>query len=288
MINDVEAKEHIFICHAIYQVIKETPLIRHHKITKYIGVSNYSSNMLKILAKEMGLDIEVETCINPLTLEAVKKPKVIMAACRLDDEVKGGKRTLQLINELDRYCKDNPEEHYLFYIFSNPISFKIESPNVVIMKPRTDIRPFYMLADYVAQLSDDMETYCYTINEALGYGIPIITTPLSITKELGITKDMQIILNWDCSNIKEVVQEIFKRNKPNFKYKVPVDNWRRILAKGKNKYNPDELINVECIESYTDLERNENIPIGKTYKVKRERAAFLKTLGENGLVKEIN
>lgn len=88
MINDVEAKEHIFISHAIYQIIGEKPPISHPKITKYIGVSNYSSDMLKEIAKEMGLNISVETCLNPLKLEKIKKPKVMIAACRLDDKVK--------------------------------------------------------------------------------------------------------------------------------------------------------------------------------------------------------
>ena len=59
------------------------------------------------------------------------------------------------------------------------------------MKPRTDIRPYIAEADYVLQLSNDMETYCYTINEALGYGKTIVTTPLSILKELPIT-DMRM------------------------------------------------------------------------------------------------
>ena len=52
------------------------------------------------------------------------------------------------------------------------------------MKPRVDVRPYIADADYVLQLSNDMETYCYTINEALGYGVPIVTTPLTVVKEL--------------------------------------------------------------------------------------------------------
>lgn len=168
-------------------------------------------------------------------------------------------------------------------IFSNPIDIKIESPNVSIMQPRTDIRPFYLIADYIVQLSDDMETYCYTINEALGYGIPVITTPLSITKELGLTKDMQIILNWDCSNIHEVVKDIFNKPKKKFKYNIPEDNWKNILAKGKNSYNPKKIKEVECIHDYYDIELNENKLINDTYKISQERASYLESLN---LVKE--
>lgn len=278
IIEDVEAKEHIFISHAIYQILGYKPPINHPKLTKFIGVSQYSSNMLKEIAKEMGLDIEVETCLNPLTLEKVKKPKIIVSACRLNDEVKGGEETLKLIKALDKYCNNNLEEHYLFLIFSNPINLEIDSPNVILMKPRVDIRPFIAMADYIAQLSKDMETYCYTINEALGYGIPVITTPLSITKELKLTEDMQITLDWNCSNIDEVVEKIFNKPKKEFKYNIPLDNWDKLLAKGKPNYKEElkmrflvEATNKYQITNTYDVMRSKEIGIKKYVPQKGER-----------------
>ena len=76
-------------------------------------------------------------------------------------------------------------------IFTNPTKVQVDSPNVILMKPRLDVRPYLADSDYVLQLSNDMETYCYTINEALGYGVPIISTPLSILKELPINRMSQ-------------------------------------------------------------------------------------------------
>lgn len=282
MINDVEAKEHIFVAHGIFQVLGYYPQITHPKITKIIAVSQYACNMIDEIAKELGVNIKSEKCYNPLTLEPVKKPKIIVAACRLDDRVKGGERTKQFIQALDRYCKNNPDEHYMFFIFSNPISFINKSPNVFILPPRVDIRPYIAMADYVVQLSDDMETYCYTINEALGYGVPIVTTPLSILKELAITDNEHIVLRYDCSNIDAVVKDIFEKQVEPFTYILPKDNWNKILAKGKSNYIPEtkEIVKVQCISDYTDLQLNKDIVVtDEPFEVTRYRANELVQAG---------
>lgn len=283
MIEDVEAKEHIFICHAIYQVLGITPPIHHPKLTRFIGVSDYSSRMLKEYANKKGIDIEVETCYNPLTLEPKEKVKILVSACRLDDRVKGGGRTLELIKALDKYCKKN-NRHYIWFIFTNKISKSITSKNVILMEPRVDIRPYIASADYVVQLSDDMETYCYTTNEALSYGVPIVTTPLSINKELNI-KD-NIILDWNCYNINDVVEKIFNKE---FKvnYKAPNDNYEDILDKTENKYIPIKYVKIKAIRSYYDKEVKRNkTPKSDAWEVAEERANHLIKLGLAKIVNE--
>ena len=254
IIDDVEAKEHIFISHAIYQELGFAPPIKHPKLTRFVGVSQYSSDMLEEYAKLLGLNIKAEKCYNPLTLEPKEKIIKLVSACRLEDHVKGGRRTKELIRKLDEYC-ERTGSHYIWLIFSNSRTkkkVKIDSPNVALMKPRTDVRPYIANADYVLQLSNDMETYCYTINEALGYGVPVITTPLTVTKELYLTEDMQIVLNWDCSNIDEVVEKIFNKPKKEFKYNIPLDNWSNLLAKGKSNYEEEKKMKylVEATDKY--------------------------------------
>ena len=122
------------------------------------------------------------------------------------------------------------------------------------MKPRIDVRPYIANADYVLQLSNDMETYCYTINEALGYGVPIVTTPLSILNELPITNNEHIVLNYDCSNADEVAKEIFEKEVKPFTYEPPKDNWSKLLAKGKPnyKYEPFKKIKAKVKNIYWD------------------------------------
>ena len=277
MIEDVEAKEYYFISHANYEELGYTPPIKDKKLTNYIGVSKFSANKLDEFGKKIGKEIKMIACYNPLTLEPKEKVINLVSACRLDDKVKGGGRTLKLIEALDRYC-EKTGRHYLWKIFTNTnLKIKINSPNVVIMKPRVDVRPYIAEADYVLQLSNDMETYCYTINEALGYGVPIITTPLSIVKELPIDENMRIELNYDCSNVDEVAKQIFEKKVKPFNYEIPKDNWSEILEKGKSTYEEEKKMKfkVRALINFNDLEEKKKRNIGDEFECSKMRCDYL-------------
>ena len=254
MIEDIEAKEHIFVSHAIYQELGYKPPINHQKLTKIIGVSQYSANKIEEYAKILGLNPKIEKCYNPLTLEPKEKVLHLLSATRLDDKTKGKERTYELIKALDKYCEETGR-HYTWTFFTNT-ELEIESKNVVCREPRVDVRPYIADSDYIIQLSNDMETYCYTINEALGYGVPIVTTPLSILKELPITDNEHIVLDWNCKNIDEVVEQIFNKEVTPFEYTPPQDGWGKLLFKSKNTYNPEKNFNtkvmVKCTRPYDD------------------------------------
>ena len=269
MIDDVEAEDHVFVTHGIFQELPGyEPEINHPKITKIIGVSQYACDMVEKYCEELGINIKPEKCINPLTLEKQKKVKIIVSACRLNDEVKGGVRTQKLIKALDKYCEKHPEEHYMWLIFTNPCKLDYESKNVVIMPPRIDIRPYIAMADYLAQLSNDMETYCYSINEALGYGVPIISTPLTVLKEFPITDNEHIILNWNCSNIDKVAEQVFTKEVKKFNYNPPESEWEKFLAKGKNKYKEEK--NMKYLVEATDKYERTNTWDGELSQKKSE------------------
>ena len=265
MIEDIEAEEIYFVSHANYEELHKAhggyiPPIKNEKITNYIGVSQFATNKLEEYRKSIGSNIETKKCYNPLTLEKVNKPKIIVSACRLNDKVKGGERTLKLIEALDRYCDKNGE-HYIWLIFSNNVKVNITSSNVILIKPTVDVRSYIAMADYVAQLSNDMETYCYTINEALGYGVPIITTPLSIIKELPITDNERIELNWDCSNADEVAKQVFEKEIKPFEYTPPKDEWNKILVKDKLTYKEEQekIVKVKVKKNYYDNELEKHL-----------------------------
>lgn len=285
MIEDVEAKEHIFVAHANYEELGYKPPIDHPKLTKVIGVSQFSTDKIKEYIEKLGLELEAEKCYNPLTLEPKQKVPILVSACRLDDRVKGGERTLRLIEALDRYCKEH-NRNYLWLIFTNPPRFSIGSNNVVILPGRTDVRAYESMADYVLQLSNDMETYCYTINEALGYGVPIVTTPLSILKELPITDNEHITLEWNCENVDDVARQIFEKKVEPFEYKIPKDNWNNVLAKGKSTYQKElkQKVKVEALINYTDLEKNKKMMKGDIFECSKPRAEYLM---EINYVKEV-
>ena len=253
MIEDVEADEYYFVSHANYEELGYKPPIESDKLTHYIGVSQFATDKLDEYGKILGKEIKTIKCYNPLTLEPKQKVVKLVSACRLDDKVKGGERTLKLIEALDRYCLEN-NTNYIWTIFTNPTNIKIKSPNVIIMKPRIDVRPYIADADYVLQLSNDMETYCYTVNEALGYGVPVVTTPLSIIKELPVTDNEHITLDWDCSNVEEVARQIFEKEVKPFKYIPPKDEWDKLLAKGESTYREELKMKylVEATNKYKE------------------------------------
>lgn len=239
MIEDVEAEEYYFVSHAIYQEIGYKPPIESSKLTHYISVSDYASMKLEEYGAKLGKNIIARRCYNPLTLEPKEKVIHIVSAGRINDRTKGGERTLKLIEALDKYCEEN-NRHYIWTIFSNPIQFEIPSKNVVLMKPRVDVRPYIADADYVVQLSNDMETYCYTINEALGYGVPIVTTPLSVLKEFNLSDNEYIVLDWDCKNADDVAKQVFEKKVKPFDYNIPKDDWDKILDLTKSTYKEEE------------------------------------------------
>lgn len=277
MVDDVEAKEYYFISHANYEELGYKPPIENEKLTNYIGVSKFSATKLDEYGKKLGKEIKTIPCYNPLTLEPKEKVMHLVSACRLDDKVKGGERTLKLIEALDRYC-EKKGRHYLWTIFTNPnLKVKLNSPNVVIMKPRVDVRPYIAEADYVLQLSNDMETYCYTMNEALGYGVPVVTTPLSVVKELPIDDNMRIELEYDCSNVDEVARQIFEKEVKPFNYEIPKDIWNKLLEKGESTYKEEKKMKfkVKALINFNDLEENTKRNIGDEFECSKMRCDFL-------------
>ena len=182
----------------------------------------------------------------------------IISACRLEDRTKGGDRTLKLIDALDRYSVKSGR-HYLWTIYTNNVDFAISSPNVVLMKPRPDVRDYIADSDWLVQVSNNMESYCYSINEALGYGVRVVRTPLSVAKEFKIPRQAELVLDWDCSNVDYIAKKMFE-NAKEFKYKPPKDDWEKILVTEPSNYKYKEAkVLVKAICSYYDIELGKNV-----------------------------
>jgi len=281
-LEQIEADEHIFIAHAIYQQIPQIPPLAEKRITRWVGVSKYACDELKRYGESWGINIKPELCYNPLTLEEPTKVMRLISACRLDDKVKGGNRTLKLIEALDKYC-EKTGRNYLWTIFTNNTNIRLSSPNVIFMKPRIDVRNYIADSDWLLQLSNDMESYCYSINEALGYGVRIVRTPLSVAKELKIPKEAELVLDWDCSNAAKIAENIFKPKK-DFKYIPPKTGWNGLLVKkmGKYTYKPQK-VRVKALMAYYDLELGRQVSNWtESWETSLERA---KELYNKGLIR---
>jgi hypothetical protein len=98
-----------------------------------------------------------------------------------------------------------------------------------------------------------METYCYSINEALGYGVRVVRTPLTVAKEFKIPKSAELLLDWDCKNVEKIVEKMFEPN-TKFDYKPPKDGWEGVLVAEPSDYRfEDEKVLVKPIHAYYDI-----------------------------------
>lgn len=107
-------------------------------------------------------------------------------------------------------------------------------------------------------------------------------------EEININDDNAILLEFDCSNIKEVVEKIKNVKKVN--WEIPKDNYRNILAKGKSKYKEMKqgMKRIRVIVRFTDMQ-NDNLfrQVGDELIVDDARADVLISHGYAKLVETI-
>lgn len=264
----------------IYQVIHadyENPAYKiipqHPKVYQYIAVTKYVADSFK----RMTGNENVIVGYNPLTIED-EKPLILVSATRLS-AVKGKDRMIKLAQALDK-----AGINYIWYVFTNDID-NVHLPNFIYMKPRLDVWKWISQADYLVQLSDT-EACSYAINEALYRNIPVIVTPLPYLEEIGVKDGVNsYIMEFDCSNIEHIVENI--TNVPKFGFKQMKDIYGKILAKGKSKYEErrKKIVMFKCNRPYKDLELKEHKnPDDEPYEVTLERAEFLRDVLGVGII----
>lgn len=248
-IDYIESTEnyYCFVSHANFEELGYKPPIDNPKLNHFIGVSKWAADKLDAYAKILGQEIHTETCYDPLTLEIPHHITRIITASRLLDPVKGLGRMKELIKRLDKYCDDKGTK-YQWQIFSDLPYGYIDSPNVLCLPPRGDVRAHISDCDLLVQLSNDMETFSYTINEALCYGKHILTTPLSVLKELNVPEEAAFYLDYDLNNIEDALKWIFAKKKP-FKYEPPIDEWEKFLLTDKKRHGNCTYI-VEATQGF--------------------------------------
>ena len=275
--GDVEAKEKILVIHGNYDWVGAERVPRHPDIDRVVAVSKDAAEAYTRLT-----GIPCEVCYNPLTLDEPNKVITLMSATRLDvntENIKGTHRIELLLEALDRYCEEHGTD-YMWLMFSTqkPISH----PKLLYMEPRMLLSGFQTIVDYGIQLSDNVEGFCYTTHEFLGYGTPMVLTPCNVYKECGVTDEMAIFLDFDCSNVDEVAEKMFTEKK-HFSYSPPKSNWDKLLSSPKTakKVKKLELITVtvskQGSESYVKIaELNRRGIAGEQFETTPERAEILR------------
>ena len=265
LINYINKEAKIYqVFHADYSspIYKRKPK-PHPRIIEYIAITKFLQGKMKELLQVPNIRMSY----NPLTIET-EKPIVLVTASRLHP-AKGTELMQKLINEMDKQGLN-----YIWFIISNDRDV-VKSKNIIWINNRLDVDKFISIADYGVLLSKS-EACSYFINETLYRNIPMIVTPLPYLKEIGVQDNKNAyIVNFDGSNIKDVVQKL--KNKPEFEFKQLKDDYKRILVKSKSKYKADKnkKVIVRCIQEYDDTKLATRVKINDEFVVDMDRAKQL-------------
>lgn len=243
MISHVHAKNMYEIVHADFQLQRNIKPHIDERIDSYIAVSK---RVRESFFAVTGVDCEV--CANPLTYEKTPDPLFIVSAQRMTSE-KGGNRIAELVQRLDQ-----SGIQYYWMIFTDT-NKNIKSPNVVYMPPRLEIRPYIQACDLFVAVSDS-EGRCYSVGEKLASGSgKLLITPCPSFFEQGCNDENSIVLEFDMSNLDEVVDRVkamYEDNKPKktFKPIKVADDWEKFLAEGKPDYKGLIFYRVHATKLY--------------------------------------
>lgn len=211
----------------------------------------------KAVKDAWGLDHEP---ILNMTSKGAEKLRLI-SATRLSTPEKGQGRMRELVRMLKA-----AEIDYVWDVYSD------KDPGIkgITYHPMTtEIRPLIRNADYLVQLSDNGEGFCYTIVEALEEGTAVITTPIDVLSEIGFTENKHgYIFGF---NMTGDINRILDVPKVDYHYdNVPIKKkWGKVLGKGTNKNAP---VKVKCIRAYKDMALGRSIAEGETLILNHRRA----------------
>ena len=219
ILNQCKAKKTYLVLHGDYKdmvnrgQLSMTQIPLDDRIDEYLGVSELVCNSWEELT-----GIKCNNVYEPIVLDKVDKPLMLMSATRLSPE-KGWNRMVKLCDVLNEN-----NVNFQWFIYTDTV--KEARPNMVFLKPRLDITNKMGGYSAFVQLSDN-EGFCLSVVESLMRGTPVIATDLPVLRELGLNEDNSIILPLDMSDIP--VERIKKVHDLKFSYKQPKDLWDKYL-----------------------------------------------------------
>ena len=236
ILDQCKAKKAYLVLHGDYKDMVERGQLGRNNLplddrVEYLGVSELVSKSWEELT-----GIKCANIYEPIVLEKIDKPLLLMSATRLSAE-KGWERMKKLCDVLN-----NNHVNYQWFIYTDTNKEPLQ--NMVFLKPRLDITN--LMGGYTAfvQLSDN-EGFCLSVVEALSRGVPVIATDLPVLKELGLNEKNSVILPLDMSNIP--IEKIRKIGDLKFKYSAPADKWVDYLDTEKMG---DEEISVRATDVF--------------------------------------
>lgn len=222
--------------------------------------------------------IEAETIHNVTYYPPKKKVLKLISATRLSSE-KGGDRIKQLATMLKQ-----ANIPFIWFIFSAE-PFKSDIDELIYMKATLNIQDYIRDCDYLVQLSDS-EGFCYSIIEALEMGVPVITTPLPVLKELGVRDEIDgyfVPFDMNKIDLNKIYNEI-----PVVDYKYNnqecIDKWISLLGEpnpvGDYVYHEeDNLVKVQITNDYYDIYFQKNMKPREIINMPIDRAVYVSNSG---------
>lgn len=267
------------VLHGDYRdMIKRKQLLKKNlpldkRIDEYIGVSQVVCDAWKEVT---GLDAKLS--YNPIVLKPSLPELRLCSAQRLSAE-KGKERIVKLCRQLDKYCLKHGYT-YTYDIYTNEYGNNIlksltNNEHITIKKSRMDVNRLFGNYDYFIALSDN-EGYCYSVIEALCRGTQCIVTPLPVFEELGLNDSNSIKLEFDCSNVEKVVDEMFYRKyhtAMSFKYEPKNDSWSQFILDEPSTYayKEEQMKKIKALINYRDTQEKQDIKAGDVYETTDER-----------------
>lgn len=228
--SKIKAKKTYLFIHGDYSKLTLDDI----EIPEYDEIYAVSKISAEGYKKATGVDAKV--LYNPVYVDKSIKPLIIGVFSRLSAE-KGRKRIEYLIEKLEASNKP-----FLMFIFTD-LPFETESKNVRFIEPVMNPSGWMEICDYICQLSDT-EAGCYTMQEALKLGKPLIITKLPILDEFGIDESVAKIIDFDMSNLD--IEDLW--NIPAVNWKEPKSKeWDRIMKKRVLREKQEEP-KIEIIE----------------------------------------
>ena len=209
--------------------------------------------------------------------EKPKRALMLVSACRLTWE-KGEERMYQLAEQLR-----NANIPFIWLVFSDKTLDRI-IPGVVQCPTTLDVRSYFQKADYVVQLSD-IESFCYTLAEALELGVPVLTTPLTVLPEIGFKDGVNgYCLPFDMKDVdvKKIYSNIPKPIPQTCRNEEIKKKWKKYLGNSeptRSYKKGSDLVTIKVIEGYGDLELGRNLVPGDVVTMRRERALLIMNKG---------
>lgn len=256
---NITYKQSVQICHACYQINFRIPQDRDILI-----------NVSKAAKDSWSQEAEKGIVIHNMSLVNSDKCLLLVSATRVNtiDKGQNDQRMRRLAEMLEK-----ADIKYLWLNFADG-SLR-DMPKSFINMPATEnVQPYIEKADYLVQLSD-AEAYSMSILEALSLNTAVLSTPFGSLFEEGFEDEKTgYIIPFDMNfDVKKLL------NVPKFEFKYDneaiIRQWRDILGKTKpkQKYDPNNRIQIECTQNYKDIELGREIKKGEQITVSEQRAS---------------